>query len=229
MNDQNRNSTDWSKFATLKVVIIFGAIVLLIFTAVFIVGLNSNKNFEFFWVKFKNRDTLYLTKTEIVYKDKIDTFYKYFSSPNKPSTVKVEQKSTSGDNAAVGGNNSGNAGNANSQDNSTHTVNGINSGVNGNVSISNERELSQGDKDTLIHDIGIYRNFRGIKSKDIAFHILLNSNMQKWAVQAREFLTKSGYSCLNTSYIPGEFKNYAVNINPDDSSSLVIYVGVNMR
>ena len=80
---------------------------LLFYPVVFYFGLNSKKNIEFMGLKIKGVDTVYLTKQEIVYKEKVDTFYKYIPSPGKSSTPRTEQKNTNGPNNSAGRDNNG--------------------------------------------------------------------------------------------------------------------------
>jgi hypothetical protein len=57
--------TDWSKFASLKSVIVFASIIILMFVVIFVVGLYSNKNIEFFGLKIRNVDTIYISNSGI--------------------------------------------------------------------------------------------------------------------------------------------------------------------
>jgi len=146
--------------------------------------------------------------------------------PPIATAPKIEQRSKSGDNNAIARDNNGIQGHDN---NGNNIVNGVNNGINGPVQVSKERSLTEGDKNVVLNRINAVRTQYGLKSTRVNFGIFLTSDMQKWAQQCREFLIASGFTCDHTSYLPGEFKGVGINRDPDDTTSVAIYVGIDMK
>ena len=92
-------NTDWSKFATLKVVIVFTSLMFLFFAIVFIVGIQSNKNIEFLWMKFTNCSPITTIKHDTIKIIRYDTIVvpKYITNEkrisNTSNNVKADVKS----------------------------------------------------------------------------------------------------------------------------------------
>lgn len=101
------SNTDWSKFATLKSVIVFAATVVLFFAIVFFVGINSRKNIELFGLKIKSVDTVRIEKIDTFYKFRVDTLVRVVYLPSGTGSKKAEQKNVNGLNASVGRDNTG--------------------------------------------------------------------------------------------------------------------------
>lgn len=118
------------------------------------------------------------------------------------------------------GDNSGNVG-----DNG-HVVNGINYGINGDVNINRERQLTNQDKIRLLDFIESLKKKKGVNPTCFTMALTNNSNGTKLAGQIEEFLKQQGYTTsgyYNTEFLVKPLAGVSIKI--DSKGCFYIIVG----
>lgn len=115
--------------------------------------------------------------------------------------VSIKQKNESGDNNAAGRDNNGVQGGKN---NKNHIVQGDNSGINGDVTFSNERRLQESDKPGIDEWIKKIQKENNISSKCIKVLTEKGTHAGKFIADLVIYLKSEGYEITEALAIPYE-------------------------
>lgn len=205
-------NTDWSKFATLKVVIVFASLILLFFATVFTVGIKSKKNIEFFWMKFSNCESV--IKHDTIETIKYDTVIKYTSITGKSSLTTTNQPDKNSKNEAnqnLGMNNGNIGGTANTNNSNNHTVNGINNGINGDVFINTDKVYTEEGKKAFLNYMSDFSMKNQINNKTVFLAMQPWSNGKKLYFQLKALLEEKGYNVVTAVTFMDNYSNNVYN------------------
>lgn len=141
----------------------------------------------------KSNDTIILPKSSTILKN------------TTPPTISQKSRNVNSDINVNTGKNNGNIGGENNKvDNRVHQIIGENNGINGDVNILNEHQLSEEDKANLLDEIKRKENELGITIKCFSTILTTTSNGQKVASQIGEFLKSRGYVLQSTGVGAGK-------------------------
>jgi hypothetical protein len=163
------------------------------------------------------------------------SFFPKINSPQqylapKAKQVTVKQSSKKGKNEAIitnGNNNTVIGGENNTLDKSSHIINGENKGINGDVNISNEKQLNQENLNQFVDFVNKLYKEKPYAKKCFTLSTTSQTNGGKFALQLTDFLLSQGFTMQGGGlvYGPQVAKGVSVDIDSRDSC-LKIIVGV---